>query len=147
MNTSQEGRGGEAFAGPPVVSTTTTPWSRTNDNIILKLSPQESTYYSTVWQLAGPDMGDYISGEHHHHHHQQVYNITKNDKVVLSLFIYAIIGPKAASVLQLSGLSRNILHQIWAIADREQEGKLDENGSRLIIIHQLYDDDYYGVRV
>ncbi|KAF4666127.1 hypothetical protein FOL46_003270 [Perkinsus olseni] len=86
----------------PVVSSTTGGDQQQQMMMMMKLSPQESSYYATIWQLAGPDMGDYIS------------------------------GPKAASVLQLSGLSRNTLHQIWAIADRQQQGKLDQNEFNMV---------------
>ncbi|KAF4735715.1 hypothetical protein FOZ62_007563, partial [Perkinsus olseni] len=86
----------------PVLSSTAGEDHQQQKKMMMKLSPQESSYYATIWQLAGPDMGDYIS------------------------------GPKAASVLQLSGLSRNALHQIWAIADRQQQGKLNLNEFNMV---------------
>ena len=58
------------------------------------MSPQERSYYDTLFTLAGPDITGVVSGK------------------------------QGALFFSASGLARDVLHKIWAIADIGQQGKL-----------------------
>jgi epidermal growth factor receptor substrate 15 len=61
-------------------------------------SPQEKAYYDSLAPMAGAD----LTG--------------------------AIPGKTGAQFLSASGLSRDVLHKIWSIADAQQQGRLDREG-------------------
>lgn len=67
----------------------------------IKLAKQEESFYSKLFELAGPDITGNIS------------------------------GTTGAQFLSTSGLSRDILHKIWTIADNLQQGKLDREAFKV----------------
>ena len=65
-------------------------------SVRITLTPQENSYYSKLFHLAGPDVAGNVAGR------------------------------TAAHFLSTSGLARDVLHKIWTIADNLQQGKLDK---------------------
>jgi hypothetical protein len=61
-------------------------------------TPEENSYYETLFSLASPDLTGSIPGK------------------------------TGAQFLSTSGLARDVLHKIWSIADAHQHGKLDREG-------------------